>query len=173
MIEILLVFAAGFLTKLSDHFADDTKRKTCLGHITGIIYGILIAWIIAGYPALAPLGIAVILSVVFTKKIDHPIHFLGMGLFILTIGFLGLPPVDMAALLFFLAGGLIDEKGNDLYDKGEIGGIAGRFFEYRITMEVFTLAYSAVTGLWIVFISMLIFDIGYELSGKLAKLSRL
>lgn len=173
MIEILMVFLAGLLTKLSDYFADDSKRKTCMGHITGIIYGIVSGYVTVTYPSLAPLAIAVILSVIFTKKIDHPVHFLGIGFFILTIGLIGLPPVDMMAILFFLVGGLLDETGNDLYDKGKIKGLAGRFFEYRITLEVFTLAYSFLTGIWIVFVAMLVFDIGYEISGKLAGLSRL
>ncbi len=173
MIEILMVFVAGFLTKLSDHFADDTKRKTHLGHVAGILYGVLTAYIIISYPSLAPLGIAVILSVLFTKKIDHPVHFLGMGFTILTFGFIGLPAVNITVLLFFLAGGLLDEIGNDLYGKKRIKGLLGRFFEYRVTLEAFTLVYSALTGLWIVFIAMLIFDMGYEISGKLAKFSRI
>ncbi|MBN2042592.1 MAG: hypothetical protein JW754_02190 [Candidatus Aenigmarchaeota archaeon] len=173
MIEILIIFIAGFLTKLSDYFADDTKRKTYIGSIAGISYGIITGFIIARFPPVAPLGIAVILSVLFTKKIDHPVHFLGIGSIILTFAFLGLPVIGILPVTIFLAGGLLDEAGNDLYDRGKIKGLLGRFLEYRMTMKLFTFVYSAATGLWEVFAAMLVFDLGYEIAGKLAKLSKI
>jgi hypothetical protein len=139
---LLLLLIAGVFTKLADYFTDEEKRNRIAGYLSGAIYGSLLA---------------------------HIIHYVGIGCMLLVFSFLGLPQLNIFLVIFFLAGGIIDEVGNDQYDKGKIRGFSGKLFEYRITLDIFALAYSAFTGLWIVFISMAVFDLGYEIAGKTAK----
>jgi hypothetical protein len=168
---ILLLFAAGFLVKLSDMFSDGKAGKKNLthyaSHVSGILYGIISGYVIVTYPVLAPLGVAVMLSVLFTKKIDHPVHFLGIGSSVIVFSFLGLPKVELIPLVFFLCGGAADEIGNGLADNKKIKGLAGRFFGWRLTLETFALVFSAVTGIWPVFFSILSFDAGYILADRI------
>jgi hypothetical protein len=170
---LLLLFAAGFLVKLSDIFSDGKKKKKSptyyLSHVSGILYGIISGYVIVNYPVLAPLGIAVMLSVLFTKKIDHPVHFLGIGSSVLVFSFLGLPRVELVPLVFFLCGGAADELGNDLANKKRIKGVVGKFFSYRLMLETFALVFSAITGIWPVFFSILLFDVGYILADRIQR----
>jgi len=163
MIVILLaVFAAGVLTRIADTAADDgLNLNKYLGYAIGALYGFLIAYVITQYPVLAELAVAVLLSVIVTGKIDNPIHYMGIGAAIFFLALYGLAPLNLALLAVFIAGGIADEAGNYLSDKGRLGGIAGYFFRYRMAMEAVTFTLSACTGNWIFFLAMLSYDTGY------------
>ena len=159
---IALVFIAGVLTRFADMIADDgLKLNRYLGYMVGAVYGFLIAYVITQYPLLAELGIAVILAVIFTMKIDHPVHGVGIASMIFFALIYGMGPVGPALLSVFLIGGALDEIGNHFSDKGKLKGIFGRFFKLRLTMEAVTFAVSAYTGNWIIFLAMVSYDIGF------------
>jgi hypothetical protein len=163
MWEIMVAsFAAGFLTKVSDMAADDgLDLGRRLSYVTGLSYGFILAWIISGYPLIAPLALAVVLGVVFTGKIDHTVHYLGIGSMVLFLSIFGLQPVSIALLAVFLAAGAVDEIGNDLTDKGKLGRVTSTFFTYRLFLEITAFAVSVYTGSWIFFAAMFSADMGY------------
>jgi hypothetical protein len=157
-----LVFITGILNRIADMTADDDLRMNrCLGYSIGILYGFLIAHVITQYTILAPLGIAIIISVLATGKIDHPVHYLGMASFVLFLLLLGIPSMDIFLFVIFILGAAADEIGNNMADRGKISGFAGLFFGWRLTMEVVTFLVSLFTGIWIFFMAMLSYDTGF------------
>jgi hypothetical protein len=159
---LLLVFAAGVLTRVADMAADDgLMLNRCLGFITGILYGFLAAFVITQYPLLGELGVAVMVAVLFTSKIDHPVHAAGAATMLLFISIYGIGPLDLALLAVFILGGIADELGNHFSDKGKLKGALGRFFGLRLTMEAVAFAVSFYTGNWILFFAMLAYDAGF------------
>jgi hypothetical protein len=167
---LLIVFLIGILSKFADLVADEgLKVKKSLAYITGMVYGVLIAYVLVNYPLLAPLGLAIVLAVLLTKKIDRKPHNVGIASMFLFLGILGFPRVDVVLLAVFLIAGGLDEVGNDLADRGRIKGIAGRFFEFRMTLEITAFLVSLLTGNCIIFLGMLGYDLGYVLTKKAGK----
>lgn len=162
LVAILTVFTIGILTRIADMIADDgLKLNRYLGYSIGTLYGFLIAYVITQYPLLAEMGIAVILAVVFTMKIDHPVHGAGIISMLVFLFIYGMGPINLMLLSVFLIGGALDEIGNHFSDKGKLKGIFGRFFKLRLTMEAVTFGVSVYTGNWIIFLAMVSYDIGF------------
>ncbi len=164
MWELLpIVFSLGVLNRIADMIADEGLRLSRLiGYPLSIAYGFLIAYVITAYPVLAELGVAILLSVILTGKIDHPTHYMGIGSMIFFVAIMGISPLNPALLILFILGAAIDEAGNNLADDKKVKGVAGKFFRLRLTMEVLTLAISLATGLWAFFIAMLAYDAGFS-----------
>ena len=162
MLEVLpLVFFIGVVNRIADMIADDgLKLNRYLGYSLGITYGIIIAYVLTHYAVLAPLGLAIILSVMFTGKIDHKVHYFGIGTFILFMALWGIGAVDPVLIAVFVAAGLLDEIGNDHADRNG-KGLFSRFFMLRLTMEMFALLVSAYTGQWIILVSIFFYDLGF------------
>lgn len=160
--ELLAVFSIGVLTRIADMIADDGLRVgRYLGYAIAALYGFLATFVITHYPVLAELGIAVMLAVLFTSKIDHPIHATGIATMIFFIALYGIAPLNPVLLTIFILGGIADELGNNLSDKGRLKGITGRFFSYRLTMEAVAFAVSLYTGNWLIFMAMVAYDLGF------------
>jgi hypothetical protein len=157
-----LLFMTGVLTRIADMIADDgLKLNRYVSYATGIAYGFLIAYVIRTNPALAELGIAVILSVIITGKIDHPVHCLGVSSMLFFLAIYGINPLNPALLVIFILGAAADELGNNLADENRIRGGFGHFLRLKLTMEAVAFLASAFTGLWIIFLAILIYDAGY------------
>ncbi len=170
MSAFLIAFLIGFFTKFTDLMVDDgLKIANHLELFTGFIYGALISIIIAIYPLLAPLAIAIVISLIFTRKIDHPAHYTGIGTMILFSSIFGISPVNITYLVIFLVAGSIDEIANDLADKGKIKGRLNTFFSFRLTLEVTTFLVSLITNVWIMFFGLLSFDVSYNVTSKLGE----
>ncbi len=162
LLAIPMVFITGVLNRIADMIADDgLMLDKHAGYAIGILYGFLIACIITQFPVLAELGLAVILSVLITGKIDHPAHYLGIASFLFFLAVFGFGPLNIALLLVFVLGAALDEAGNQLSDKGKLKGMHGAFFRFRLTMEALTLAVSAYTGNIFYFLAMLAYDAGF------------
>ncbi|MEE9323396.1 MAG: hypothetical protein V3U72_02515 [Candidatus Aenigmarchaeota archaeon] len=164
MYEVLLAtFSIGVLTKFADLIVDEGLGKKWMAYAGGIAYGVLIAYVIAGYPLLAPLGLAVILAVLLTKKIDSKPHVLGVASMVLFLAFWGLESLDVILLAVFLAAGVADEIVSDFADRGRVKGIPAKILEKRVVLDVTAFFVSFVTGYWIIFLGIFSFDIGYLL----------
>lgn len=170
MILFVVAFLTGFLTKFTD-FIVDSKLKTIkyLEFFTGFIYGFLIAWVIVNYPVIAPLWFGTVLAMIFTKKIDCLAHYFGIGTMLLFLVVWGIPAVNTIYLLIFSIAALLDEIGNDLIYKRKVKGILKIFFDLRLTLELTTFIVSSITGLWILWLALLSFDLGYILTNKIFK----
>jgi len=166
-IILLLVFFTGVLTKFADLIADDgLEIRRVFSYTIGVVYGVLIAYIIATHPMLAPMGLAAVLAVLLTKKIDRKPHNIGIASLFLFLGIWGFPKIDVILIGIFLAAGLVDEIGNDRADQGRVKGILKKVFEYRLIFELTAFMVSLLTGEWIIFLGMLSFDVGYLLTKR-------
>lgn len=159
---ILMVFTIGVLTRIADMTGDEgLNLNRYARYMVGVAYGFLTAHVIASHPLLAPIGLAVMLSVLLAGKIDSRIHLMGLGSFLFFTAVYGLGPVDLTLMLIFIAGAALDETGNSLSDTGKLRGPAGRFFRYRLTLEVTTFLVGAFTGVWLFFLAILSYDTGF------------
>ena len=163
MIEILLmIFSAGILTRIADMIADDGLALGKIsGYIIGALYGLIAGYVMVTEPAISELVIAVMLAVIITGKIDHPVHYTAVTSMIMTLVFFGLAPVNIILLCTFLLVGVFDEVMNGLSDRKMVKGIAGRFFGYRLSMEAAAFAVSVFTGQWIILFAIIAYDAGF------------
>ncbi len=170
LIILPVVFIIGILTKLADLIADDgIEIRWIFSYAIGVVYGILIAYILTTHPVLAPIGLAAVLAVLLTKKIDRKPHNIGIASTFLFLAVWGLPRIDILMTAVFLTAGLIDEIGNDRADSGRIKGSLKKLFDYRLVFELTAFSVSLVTGEWIIFLGILSFDIGYLLTKRIGK----
>ncbi len=162
MLEIIpLAFLSGSLAKIADMYADGLSIGSRVSYIIGGIYGFLLSYMMASFPVLSPLVIAVVLGVLLAGKIDSPVHYTGIGCMIIFSIIMGIGPVDVILVLFFLSMSAADEIGNDIVDRKRLSGVLAVFFRMRLTMEVGTFMISLLTGEWLFFISMVAADAGY------------
>ncbi|HJW96829.1 MAG TPA: hypothetical protein VJ485_01565 [archaeon] len=165
-----LVFAIGVLTKLADLIADDgLKVRKTLSYAVGMFYGFLAAYVLAAEPLLASIILAAVIAVLLMEKIDKQPHIVGIAAMLFMLGIWGFPPINVVLLALFTATGIIDEVGNDFSDKGRIKGRFRRVMEYRPTSNIFGFLVSALTGWWIIFLGMIVFDAGYIAVGEAGK----
>ena len=170
MIYIIFAFIIGFLAKFTDLIVDDgLEINRYIGYSGSIIYGFLLAYLMHSYPVLAPLCIAVSISVITTGKIDAPTHSLAIASMMFFIAFFGLPEVNYLLLIVFMAGGLADEMGNDYTDRKKKNKFMRLFFQNRLSLELLVFTISMITGEWILWISMASFDIAYIMTGKIKR----
>lgn len=163
-----LIFFVGILSRIADMISDDgLKVRKPLDHITGIVYGSLIAYVIVFYPAIAPLGIAVVTAVIIMGKIDSAPHNLAIASMILLLAYWGLPEVNLMIAAVFLIAGISDEIGNDLADNGRIKGIKAKVLGKRYILEASAISISLATGEWMFFAALLSFDVGHVLTEKI------
>ena len=171
IVILLMAFAAGFLTKFTDLIVDnDIKADKRLAYITGLLYGLAIAYVMTSEPSLAPLGVALTLAVIITRKIDRLPHTLGIAALAAGLVAMGFRGADVLQVAIFLLAGIGDEIGNNLADKGKIKGIAAKLLKTRVMfIEPVALAVSLLTGQWIIFSGIVCFDAAYQLTTRLAK----
>jgi hypothetical protein len=170
LLALLFIFLAGILTKFADMIADEGLQiRKIFSYAVGIVYGMLIAYVLVTHPLLAPLGMAVVLSVLLAEKIDRKPHNIGIASMFLFLAIWGFPQIDMVLIAVFLAASLLDEAVSDLADRKRIKGIAGKIAEYRPVLEITAFLVSLITWQWIIFIGMLSFDVGYRLTTELGK----
>lgn len=168
---LICVFAIGVLAKLADLIADDgLKVRNVFSYAIGISYGILIAYVLVANPFLAAIGMATVVAVTVSGKIDKHPHFIGMAAMFLLVANWGLPKIDMILVAVFLAAGIADEIGNDMSDNGKIKGRMKKVFGYRLTMEVTAFCASLATGEWVMFLGMVSFDLGYVMVNEIGSM---
>lgn len=169
MYEVLvLTFVIGFLTKFVDLIVDNgLKIHNFITYVSAVIYGVLAAYVVVNYPLLAPIGLAVVIGVVVTRKIDSKPHISGIITFVLLLLFWGFSGTDLVLLGIFLLVGIEDEIVSDLADKGKIKGRLARIFEKRIILEVTTFSVSLITGYWIMFLGIFTYDLGYLITKRI------
>jgi hypothetical protein len=162
LLALPMVFIIGVLSRIADMIADDGLRLSrYAGYAIGALYGFLIAYLVTQFPILAELGVAILLSVLITGKIEHPVHYLGIASLLFFMAVFGIGPLNIALLLVFVLGAALDEAGNLMADKGKIRGAPGAFFRFRLTMEALTLTVSVYTGNVMFFLAMVAYDAGF------------
>ena len=82
--------------------------------------------------------------------------------------YIGIPSINEVHLLLFTFLGVTDELVNDLVvDKGKVKNkVLKEFLSYRLLLEIGALIVSIVTGMYMIFFALLVFDIGYVVTAK-------
>ncbi|MBD3405852.1 MAG: hypothetical protein GF411_06960 [Candidatus Lokiarchaeota archaeon] len=175
MLEWILLYSfyllAGFTLKLGDDFLDELDRPN-LSWIFLSLSGAFFAYIITNSEYDMVLLTSIIIGVVISGKVNRPQF--SMGFILIAVGFLirGIPVVTdwlewLAILLILLLAAVLDEKGND-WTVRSANPTASIFFNYRFSLKVTVLAISLVWQLFIfTAVGLWIFDLGYELAGKI------
>jgi hypothetical protein len=178
-VTLLIAFLSGFLTKFVDLEEHELKVRKLVIYLTGISYGILIAYVVKTEPVVAPLAFAAIVGVLLTGKIDSKGHMFGIVSFFLFMTIWGIP-VNFVQLYFayFLLMSIVamaEEYVNTwMLDNGKIRNKTLKsVLSVRPGLEVTTFCLSAVTGLWPLWYVLFFYDLGYNLINnsfvKLAK----
>jgi hypothetical protein len=165
---ILLGFLlSGALMKLTDDMEDTWDKNPPLtkkmANITGITYGVLIAYLMVHDEIAATLFSGIILGCLISGKIDTKSHHLALATILLIVFSQGLQ-LSTHLVLILTALSAIDEYTNDLQ-------AASRFLkkvlEYRIALKigVLILALSAILH-WHAVAYLLSFDAAYILTGR-------
>jgi len=172
MILYLIACLTGILVKTVDTIEDE-KIKVFKGikYFFSINYGLLIGFVIANYPYIAPLWIGAILGVAITGKVDVSSHKLGVIIALITTIFLTskdfnnfLNNFNILLLMLFSIASFTDEKIDMILHKIKNKNLIQKMFESRLTLEITALIVSLTTKNWEIFFAILSFDIGYQLT---------
>jgi hypothetical protein len=158
---IFLAFLVGVLTKVVDNTIDEgwnVSNKLVI--LFGFLYGFFAAYVIRVIPTVTSLAVAVMVSLLVTKKIDHPGHGIGIGSFIFFSFVFGFPPMNLNLFFIFTVAALLDEILSNKADKKKKKNMLYKFFEMRLVLEIVTFTVSAFTGIWELWVCIFLYDIG-------------
>lgn len=172
--EILAAaFVTGIVVKLTDQIEDKKIKNRTIKNFSpllGTFYGFLIAYVILKSPAVANLWMAAVLGNMLAGKIDSTAHKLGLFSMLATLSIFGFPSFNVILLVLFFAAAYLDEFLKGLGESGKIKSIIfNKIVEYRLILEATAFAVSLYTAQWILFASILIFDLGYVAVNELTK----
>lgn len=171
-LQLVLLFFAAIFVKLTDEFSDFPEKEDYSGIVFGIIYGLLLGVVMANNSILATIGFGIILGALITNKFDSIAHLVGVVTIILTLMWFGnFEPVIFITGIFLLAG-FADEKVNDFFDstKKKTNKIIELIGKYRLVTQMVGLIIAVILIEPLYWLGILVFDIGYHSTGKLAKL---
>ncbi|QLJ53272.1 MAG: hypothetical protein Sv326_1097 [Candidatus Fermentimicrarchaeum limneticum] len=137
----------------------------------GVMCGLLGGYIIATDRTASSIGIAVVIGVAISRKIDTPVFMVAtvvaFAIPIFLANSIMLNWLPIAALVF---GGIIDEMGNNRADLGLINSPFWKtFFHFRFSMQVVMLLL-VIAGVFepIYFLAFFLFDLSYHMVGGYA-----
>ena len=145
----------------NNYLRDNKIKNRTLLFPCAIAYGFLIGLVIALYPAVAPLWIGVIIGVAAANKVDTLSHFVGVAVATGTAFAIGIPKINYLLGILFAFASFMDEKVDTHLHKIKKMNWLKRFLEARIIIEVTAFTVSIVTGVWVIFIAILFFDMGF------------
>jgi hypothetical protein len=155
----IIAFIAGFAVKIVDWIDDEEGGKIPVKWPAAVFYGLMIGYLISE-ASFSVLFLAAVLSQVFATKIDTKAHAIGLASTAIVLLFLGIPEVDFGIFAFFIVLAFLDEV--------EWIGWLRPLENYRLILKAGALAMIFI-GRWDFFIAIMVFDIGYMLSEKLAE----
>jgi hypothetical protein len=163
MIEyLILIFFLGILVKLTDFIVDEKIDVKYIDNLLGFFYGLLAAFIVLNAQIFSSMFFAVIIAVAITKKIDKVPHIVGALTFFIIISLFGLTKIDIIQIIIFIFAAVLDEIASSI--SGKKSGVLAKFFSFRPFLEISVFLFSIITGLWILFFGVFIFDTGYNIS---------
>ncbi|RMF55739.1 hypothetical protein D6745_01245 [Candidatus Woesearchaeota archaeon] len=167
-LTLITAFVTGALTKIVDlHHDNNLKLPYNLNMILGGFYGFLIALLISFVPEVAPLWIGGIIGVVALRKIDAEGHYVGLASTLFFVSLFGIPELNTFFLAAFTIFSCFDEffaskQGESLVKNKHLKKI----LSLRPFLEVSALIISVFTGVWVIWLSILLFDIAYILADR-------
>ena len=173
VIYLAMYWAAGFTLKAGDNLLDEINRPTLAWFplaVSGILFGIIMTlseWDLV-------LLTAILIGVLLTGKVNRPQFGIGILLILVLLVVRGVPLVTSwfdwwSLLIMLLLAAAIDEVGHEQV-RMEKGSKAFWFFKYRFTLKCSVVLLCLI---WPSFlptaIGMWMFDLGYEIAGRLTK----
>ena len=162
MIGLIISFIIGFLVKTVDNAEEHgLKMNRLLKIILGLVYGILLGWLVSFVP-IPGFWIGIIIGLIVSGKIDSESHYAGMVGIVLSLLFFGFPAINWWIVLITMIICYAEEWVNDeIVDKKKVIGFLAKLLSLRPLLEI-TAAILAVIYLDInIFLLLLFFDIGY------------
>jgi hypothetical protein len=159
---ILLSLLVGCFTRIvDDHYDKKRKVNRLLLVCLAVAYGALIALIAEAVPSVISLALAVLVGLVASGKIDNHGHQTALLSFVavsLIFGFAALSGFNIAMFLVFVAAGVADEVASSRCAKYK--NLGCRILSHRPLLEITALLVSLYTGMWEVWLTLLLYDIG-------------
>ncbi|MHA1935459.1 MAG: hypothetical protein ACW97A_09260 [Candidatus Thorarchaeota archaeon] len=177
MLNLLVYFMAyalaGFTLKLGDDLLDDLNSPDLAWYplaASGLLFGLLMTsseWDLV-------LLTAIIVGVVLSGKVNRREFSIGFLIIVVVILLRGVPTISgwldwLSLLIMLFLAAVLDERGNDWADSSASPN-AAKFFEFRLTLKISALLlvipwpmfFLTAIGIWL-------FDLGYELAGRLSR----
>jgi len=177
MLDLLVYFMAyalaGFTLKLGDDLLDDLNSPDLAWYplaASGLLFGLLMTsseWDLV-------LLTAIIVGVVLSGKVNRREFSIGFLIIVVVILLRGVPTISgwldwLSLLIMLFLAAVLDERGNDWADSSASPN-AAKFFEFRLTLKISALLlvipwpmfFLTAIGIWL-------FDLGYELAGRLSR----
>ncbi|MHA2373977.1 MAG: hypothetical protein ACXAEB_13245 [Candidatus Thorarchaeota archaeon] len=177
MLDLLVYFMAyalaGFTLKLGDDLLDDLNSPDLAWYplaASGLLFGLLMTsseWDLV-------LLTAIIVGVVLSGKVNRREFSIGFLMIVVVILLRGVPTISgwldwLSLLIMLFLAAVLDERGNDWADSSASPN-AAKFFEFRLTLKISALLlvipwpmfFLTAIGIWL-------FDLGYELAGRLSR----
>ncbi|OIO21230.1 hypothetical protein COV61_02315 [Candidatus Micrarchaeota archaeon CG11_big_fil_rev_8_21_14_0_20_47_5] len=153
ILEFLISLLSGFLVKKTDDFADARKRKRAgiAQYAFALLYGAGIAYFIF-FTSASSLWLAAFLAMLIVGKIDNKLHYTGALPVLFCLPFFPIPLPPTLLFAFFLTSAALDELEP---------------FKMRPVLPLCALFTSLLTGEWLYFLSIAVFDIGYKMAERI------
>lgn len=173
IVYLAMYWSAGFTLKMGDDLLDELNRPV-LAWIPLSLSGLLFGFIMTLSQWDMVLLSAIVIGVLLAGKVNKPQFVVGFLLIAVLLAVRGIPIVTnwldwWSLLVMLLLAAAIDEVGHENV-RGRKGSVAPWFFKYRFTLKLSVLLlcilwpelFPSAVGIWM-------FDLGYEIAGKLAK----
>lgn len=184
---LIISFFTGVFTKLVDLIEDHGLKLFKFDkYFFALIYGLLIGYVISSYNVIAPLWVGTIFALILAKKIDTKAHVIGLISALIFVIIFGLGKINILFLIIFLIAAFLDEILSDFADKSlkkksilkkiifkllknkiKINKKIKKMLELRPLLEITALIISIIIWNFYIFLSILFYDIGYNLTNKI------
>ena len=173
VLTLILAFATGLIMKLADQLEDLPRyanKFLMLRIALGILYGSIMFLMIDQNREIASLWLGLCIGLLLIGKLDCVAHCVGFSTFFALSYMYGIAVENHLFFLIFLSMTVIEEKFNDFVDNIDMKNtLLKEIIASRPILEITALLVSIFSGIWSIWLSLLLFDIGYQLSKRIVK----
>lgn len=170
LFTLLFMAILGVTTKYVDLvFDNEIKGGRRLAYVLAIIYGFLMLTLVFSAPEIAPLILGVVLGVIVGGSIDKLAHVFGVLILVIGLVVFGFPILNLVLLAIFFLASASDEILKNFYDKRRFKGIVGKVVSLRLFVEISALFVSFITGIWLIFLAIFVYDVAYLTTSRFVK----
>lgn len=168
-----LAFSVGFIMKLVDQLEDLPRfqDKLLWVRILGaVIYGTLMSIMVKQDQSLADLWVGLSIGLLLIGKLDCITHRLGFSVFFALVFVFDIALGNSLLFLAFLLVTVLEESFNDYIDTIKIKStVVYAILASRPLLEIAAFITSIISGIWSIWLSLLLFDIGYQIAKNTLK----
>jgi len=163
----IIMFFIGVLTKVVDLIEDDGLKLFRYANVLfGIIYGLLIGYVVTAYQNVSPLLLGTVIAMVVYGRIDAKGHYTGIVALALFLVANWPWKTSVPLLMIFVIANIFEELLNDLLDRGYFKkNVIKNILAVRPVLELTALVVAIVIKDIAIFMTILSYDVGYVLTG--------